>query len=111
MLANPLTENANNNNGSVQSNGDGISTKVEEYVANVHGCLDQAKGSPVGVFFLTLSTDDYTSSQLIVLLDTLRSRANPPSRLVVVGVPDWKEEDLRFCHDRSTMTAVQVRAK
>ena len=41
MLANPLTENANNNNGSVQSNGDGISTKVEEYVANVHGCLDQ----------------------------------------------------------------------
>ena len=41
MLANPLTENANNNNGTVQSNGDGISTKVEEYVANVHGCLDQ----------------------------------------------------------------------
>ena len=79
---------------------------VSAYVSAVHSRLVSAK--PSDVFFLNLATDNYQPDRLMVLMDALRRRAAADVKLTVIGVPDWTGQDLRFCHDKAAMSAVQV---
>jgi hypothetical protein len=67
---------------------------LENYSVTLKECLKQTKKA---VFFVRLSVNDFPPSFMKMFLSYLRGHS------CIVGVPDWSANDLRYCHDSSTM--------
>jgi hypothetical protein len=76
---------------------DGFSEKdgsLENYSVVLKECLKQTGNA---VFFIRLAVNDFPPSFMKKFLSYLRGHSS------IIGVPDWSANDLRYCHNSSTM--------